>query len=190
MRRNLLILFCTFGLLFFVARTTMAQESTVEAAPIAILTDVAPPDSNTTVEDGGTVINIESPTETPTAPVDNSPAGWIAAGLALLVSIIVSVSLALQVVGNRADAIAGNPAVLATLEQGYDVSVPDIVKAAIDPLKESLERSDKALQSVIALVGKLTDGVPELSKPAPPQPVGLYTVTSSGSPTPPNQDGM
>ena len=181
-------LFSLVVLLFIVSftRPTYAQdatpEPTVEAAPIAIVTAEAP--ANTTVEDGGVVINVEAPApiETP-APIDTSPAAYIALAVSVLVGVIVSVSLALQVIGNRANAIAQNPAVLATLEQGYDVSVPDIIKAALDPLKESLERSDKALVSVLDLVKKLTDGVPEASKPISPPP-----SASASTHTP--QDGM
>lgn len=129
------------------------------------------------VVEGPVVINVNG---SENAPVDNSLVGYIALGLSAVIGVVVSVSLALQVIGNRAQAISNNPAVLATLEQGYEASVPDIIKAALDPLKESLERSDKALVSVLDLVKKLTDGVPEASKPVPPTPAAPTSL--SGTP--------
>lgn len=160
-----------FVLLLILSIPVMGQdvESTVEANPVSIVTAEAP--VNTTVEDGGVVINVEAPdapVETPAPPVDNTPWGIILSILLVGVGVMVTLSFGLQALGNRARAVGNDPSAVSLLERGYDTIIPDAVKAAVGPVKESLERSDQALQDMIALVRKITDGVPEASKVTPP----------------------
>lgn len=87
MKRNLLVLFLTFGLTLFITLPTMAQDATVESNPVTIVTAEAP--ANTTVEDGGVVINVEAPAdETPAPPTEPpaEPEPWYVRWIALAVA--------------------------------------------------------------------------------------------------------
>lgn len=161
---------------------TLAQDATLEAT-----VDTAPV---TVIEgEGGDIdVIVEAPDAPIETPADNTPVAWIALGIGALTSILVGISLGLQVLGNRAAAISADPSAISLLERGYETVLPGAIKAAVDPLKESLERSDKALQQVIDLVRKLTDGVPEsakktdaMSRPTTPSSGGY--VTTSTAPT-------
>lgn len=174
-----------FVLLFVLSVPSFAQdvESTVEANPVSIVTAEAP--VNTTVEDGGVNVVINNPVDETPAPVpptqDNSPLAWIALGLSALTTILVVGSLALQRFGNRAETISNDPSAISLLERGYETVLPDMVKSIVQPLKESLERSDQAVDKLLALLNKITDGVPESSKPVPPAPTTSVASTPYAS---------
>jgi hypothetical protein len=132
-------------LLFVLVMPAFAQdvptaESTVEAMPVVIV--------------GGEG----------SATVDNSPLGILLTVGVFFVGLVTALSLGLQVAGNRAQTAANNPLEIAVLEKAYESISPAILSTIIDPLKAALERSDKALQSVLDLLNKAGDKVPEASK--------------------------
>ena len=145
--------------------------------------DATPQATQEATSEAPIVINIEQPAA-PVPASDTSPTGIIVLVLGFAATVMIAISLGLQVIGNRAKQISDNPVAVAALEQTYG-SLPDAIKAATQPITESLERSDAALKQVIALVNKLTDGVPEADKPAAPV-VGVNTTpdmfTSTGVP--------
>lgn len=186
----LALLFCILAL------PTLAQESTaeptpaatVESAPFEVVTQEAAPVSvdmdsgsgNVTINTGGT-----TPVTPPDAAADTSPLGLLLVVGVGFVGLIVTISFGLQAIGNRAAAAAANPLEVAVLEKVADGIPSTVVTAIITPLKESLERSDEALQKVLLLLSKITDGVPEASKPTTPvppvSPTRILTDPGSGS---------
>lgn len=122
--------------------------ATVEAMPVVIVDGEAP------------------------ATVDNSPLGILLTVGVMIVGAITAISLGLQVAGNRAQTAANNPLEIAVIEKAYESIPPAVLTAVVEPLKAALERSDKALQSVLDLLNKAGDKVPEASKsklaPYPP----------------------
>lgn len=161
---------------FFLPVSVTAQDpaATVESAPFAIVTqEAAPP---ITCQEGATCIVNEATPET-SAPADNSPLALLLLVGGAFVTVVVSISLGLQVVGNRANAAANNPLEIAVIEKAYESIPPTVLATIVDPLKAALERSDKALQSVIDLLNKAGDRVPEASKPAPSTPYPPATGT-------------
>ncbi len=130
--------------------TPTASAESVTQAPMAVVTEEVPNTGDVIVNAGG----------------ENSVTSAVVLILGVLATGMIAVSLGLQVIGNRAKQISDNPVAVAALEQGYG-SLPDVIKAATTPIKESLERSDAALKSVIELVKKLTDNVPESEKVNP-----------------------
>lgn len=157
----------------------MAQDATLESAPVSVVTQEAAPPA--VVCEDGAICNVNEAPETPAEPVDNSPLAWIAIGLSALTAIMVGFSLFLQRVGNRAEAVSNDPSAVSLLERGYDTMLPDIVKSIVQPLKESLERSDQAVDKLLTLLNKITDGVPELSKPVTPPAPPASNTTSQDS---------
>jgi hypothetical protein len=164
MKRSSLIVLVLFLLL---VRPTVAQDATVDPAPIAIVTQEAA--GHTTVEDGGTVINIEAPapTETPAPVSDNSPLATLAVIAAGFVGIIVALSYGFQAIGNRAQAAVNNPLEIAVLEKAHDSIPASFVQTIIDPLQAALERTTEALVNVTALLKEAGDKTPKASKPLP-----------------------
>jgi hypothetical protein len=150
-------------------------EATVEANRIDIVGTSVP--SNTTVEDGGLVINVEAPetpAETP-APVDNSPWGIILAILVVGVGVIVTLSYGFQAAGNRANAANNDPITVAMLERAYDSVPPTAVTTLVQPFQAALERTTAALEKMTALVQEITDKTPKASKPTTPYPPATGT---------------
>jgi hypothetical protein len=149
------------------------QEATVEAAPVSVVGE-------------GTVINVNpsNPTETPS---DGSPLAVLFVIATGFVGVIVAISFGLQAIGQRAQAAVTNPLEIAVLEKGYDSIPSAVVNSIIEPLKQSLERSDEALQQVISLMREMSDKTPKASKPAtyPPAtgtPLGTeFTQTSTAN---------
>jgi hypothetical protein len=164
--------------LLFVLVPVMAQD--VPAEPTNQVVDVidGTGEGDTVTCESGATCNVEDGNDTPVAPVDNSPLGWLLAGLGVALTVLTAISLGLQLLGTRARSISNDPAALSLLERSYDTSLPDTVKAVVKPLQESLERSDQALQDMISLVRKITDGVPESSK-VTPSPAS--SVSSTGA---------
>jgi hypothetical protein len=106
---------------------------------------------------------------TPAAPSsDGSLWGYVLVIGGVLVGGIVTISLVLQGVGNRAEAAARNPLEMAVIEKGFDSIPSAVLDGLITPLRQSLERSDAALKQVIGLLEKATDKIPETSKTVDP----------------------
>ena len=164
--RNLLILFVVFGLLFFVSRTTMAQDAEVTENPVSIVTAEAP--ANTTVEDGGTVINIESPTETPPIPVEQK--SFLASILEFVMGAIVGAGVALGSAAAYIRSAMNDPVKMTLAETAARNISPETLKQFLDFLKTTQE-----------FVVEATDGVPMITKQRP---------TPNNLTTSPSQDSM
>jgi hypothetical protein len=166
------------GLLLVVSPSlsVFAQDATVEANPIALVTEEAA--APVIVCEDGATCNVNEGDGTP-APVDNSPLGLLLVVGGGFVSVVAAISLGLQALGNRAQTAANNPLEIAVIEKAYESISPAILTTIIEPLKAALERSDKALQSVLDLLNKAGDKVPEASKPTTPYPPATGTPLST-----------
>jgi len=167
----LLLLAFAFGFLF-IARTTMAQDATLEAAPVSIVT--AEPDGSMTVEDGGTVIVIEQPTETPVPPVE-APS-FLTSILEFILGAIVGAGVALGSAAAWIRSAMNDPVKMTLAETAARNISPETLKQILDFLKTA---QDFAIEA--------TDDVPMITKPKPVPPANPTAYTSTSST---NQDQM
>jgi len=159
--------------------TIAAQEATVEAAPVAIVTDVAPIEST-----GGTVINIESPTETPAAPVDPTEP-WYAKYLAQFAILGTLVVGAVAALNRWLEATKVSAAGMTGIEWLFG-RTPDVLRKLIITAIKEFVRLGGNLEDVLK---EVEDGVPYAAKPHVPQHATptTYTVTPTSNLP---QDGM
>ena len=143
-----------------------AQEATVEAAPVAIVT--AEPEGNTTVEDGGAVINIEQPAETPVTPVEQK--SFLSSILEFAVGAIVGAGVALGSAAAYIRSAMNDPVKMTLAETAARNISPETLAQILDFLKSAQE-----------FVVEATDGVPMITKPRPTPPSAQST---------PSQDSM
>lgn len=149
----------------------MAQEATVEANPISIVTVEAP--NTTTVEDGGVVINVEAPAEVP-SPVDAAPVPWWAVIGASLVALVVVVGGLLRAADTFVQATFKDPFKVTVAEQ-LGGSVPGPI---VDKLNDTLAAAIGLIGTLQKALNEATDKQPYVLKATPTTPYAPTTGTS------------
>ena len=138
-----------FVILFVLGLPVLAQDATVEANPVSIVTAEAP--GSTTVEDGGTVINIEAPVETPVTPVEQK--SFLSSILEFAIGALVGAGIMLGSAAAWIRAAMQDPVKMTLAETASRSMSPEMLKQVLDFLDTSR-----------AFVVEATDGVPMITK--------------------------
>lgn len=186
MKRFPLILFLVFGLILFAARPMLAQEPTVEAAPVSIVTQEAAPPA--IVCEDGAVCNVNEAPETPAEPVTPvEPEPWYAKYVAWIAALAIGVGGlvygALKGANVWLEGRKTDVASMTIAETGYR-RAPGPAKSFVLGIIREFVRLGGNLEEILK---EVEDDVPYATKPRIPPPANptAYTSTSSAS-----QDGM
>lgn len=159
--KHLSILF----ILVILSMPVLAQDATVEANPISIVTAEAP--GSTTVENGGVVINVESPVETPVTPAPVEQKSFLSSILEFALGALVGAGIMLGSAAAWIRAAMQDPVKMTLAETAARSMSPEMFQQVLDFLDTSR-----------AFVVEATDGVPMVTKM---QPTPASSASSTGS---------